>query len=222
MTDEEYSLELPRGWVQARYETATHYHIGYLMKPGSRFRQQWEAFSARWADAKGNEMRIKQEEARRIHQGFGDARMRDAVNRALKKTKARASGVIDIMRLDKILIAENLPPLVSLDPNGFVGKTPGSKKEAVYRRDGVPKEIEDEIEALQYIKDNGPPITETASTIDRGNRDPRIKAMRCFSEWIRWIEIQALESLVENIGEEFGQSGDIAEINVEAILENLR
>lgn len=199
-----YEKKLPAGWVEARYETCTHYLIGYLMQPGSKFRQRWESFCDKWEDAKGLEMRIKQEEARHQHQGFGEAKMREAVQRALRPSKSRAAGTIDILRLDKILIAEQLPPLMSLDPRGFVAKTPGSKKEAKYREHGVPAEITDEIDALKYIKQHGPPISQSASTKARGNRDPRIKAQRCISEWTRWIEVKAVEHLLQKLADDVG------------------
>lgn len=171
-----YDKKLPPGWVQAKYETSTHYLIAYLMEPNAEFRKRWESFCTKWDNAKGLEMRIKQEQVRHQHQGFGEAKMREAVQRALKTSKSRAAGAIDILRLDKILVAEKMSPLMSLDPQGFVAKTPGSKKEARYRLNGVPPEIEDEIDALRYIKKHGPPISQTASTKARGNRDPRIKA----------------------------------------------
>lgn len=199
-----YDKKLPVGWVNAKYETCTHYLIGYLMEPNAQFRKRWESFCEKWDDAKGLEMRIKQEEARHQHQGFGEAKMREAVQRALKPSKSRAAGTIDILRLDKILIAEQLPPLMSMDPRGFVAKTPGSKKEAHYRQHGVPEDIIDEVEALRYIKRHGPPISQTASTKARGNRDPRIKAWRCLSEWTRWMEVRAMDKLLVELGREVG------------------
>ena len=193
---------MPDGWVKARYETATHYLIGYLMEPDSEFKNRWDSFCAIWDDAKGLEMRIKQQEIRREHQGFSDSKTREVVLRALKTSKSRAAGTIDILRLDKILIAEKMSPLIALNPKGFVAKTPGSKKENKYRTEGVPNNIVDSVEALQYIYNHGPPISKTASTIARGNRDPRIKAWRCFSEWVRWMEIEALKNLLKGIAEE--------------------
>jgi hypothetical protein len=215
-----YENKLPDGWVQAKYETSTHYLISYLMEPGSEFHRRWTSFCEKWEDAKGPEMRIKQEEARRQHQGFGDSKMREAVQRALKPTKSRASGTIDILRLDKILIAEQMAPLMSLDPRGFVAKTPGSKKEARYRAEGVPDHITDEHEALKYIYKNGPPITQTASTRARGNRDPRIKAWRCFSEWTRWLEVKALNNLLKNLAEDVG--ADVTAESADALMEIIR
>ena len=204
-TTENYNTQLPDGWVQAKYETATHYLIGYLMAPKSEFRTRWENFNRKWSEAKGLEMRIKQKEIKYHYQGFSNPKMREAVERALQPGKSRASGTIDILRLDKILIEENLAPLASLDPRGFVAKTPGSKREAKYRQEGVPEEITDEVEGLKYIKKMGPPISETASTKARGNRDPRIKAQRCVSEWTRWLEMRALERFLEELAQEFGR-----------------
>ena len=215
-----YPTEPPEGWVLARYETATHYLIAYLMEPGSAFRRRWESFCLKWEDAKGVEMRIKQQEARNIHQGFGDPKMREAVQRALQISKSRAAGTIDILRLDRILIAEDLTPLMALDARGFVAKTPGSKREETYRREGVPASITDSKEALAYILENGPTISETASTRARGNRDPRIKAQRAKSEWIRWIEVQAFHNLLAVFEEQLGT--DVAEVDPAVILEALR
>ena len=221
MTEQhEYPTELPEGWVQARYETSTHYLIGYLMLPESPFRKRWESFCKKWDDAKGVEMRIKQQEAKFWHQGFGEPKMREAVQRALQTKKSRAPGTIDILRLDKILIAEDIAtPLMALDPRGFVAKTPGSKREADYRQNGVPPEITDEWEALKYIKRNGPTISITKSTEARGNRDPRIKAQRCMSEWVRWLEVQAFHNLLQILGEQLGEE---AEVDPQVIIEALR
>lgn len=217
--NQEYSLDLPDGWIRARYSTATHYLVGYLMTPESKFRKSWEHFLLLWDDAKGLEQRIKQEEAQRLHQGFGDPKTRQTVNRALKTAQQNPSG-IDIIRLDRILVRENLPPLISLDPNGFVGKTPGSKREAEYRRRGVPEEIVDSYEILKYIKDNGPAISYSASTIARNNRDPRIKAQRVWSEFIRTLEERSLNNFLQEIAKEFG--ADYTEIDINKVLENMR
>lgn len=202
--ENEYSKDLPAGWVQATYATATHCLIAYLMEPDSEFRKRWESFNRKWSEAKGLEMRIKQQEAKNIHQGFADTKMREAVQRALNPGKSRAAGTIDILRLDKILIRENLSPLMTLDPRAFVAKSPGSKREAHYRKHGVPAEITDDIEALRYIKRHGPPISETASTKRRGGRDPRIKAQRMMSEWARWMEEKALDNLLEEMAKDLG------------------
>lgn len=212
--------EIPRGWVQAKYSTATHYLIYYLAEPDCKFRKRWELFNSRWEDARGDGMRIKQEQTKIIHQGFGDQQVRDTVMRAFMLKEHRVSGVIDILRLDRILIAENIQPLISLDPEGFVAKTPGSVREKKYRQEGIPKEITDYQEALTYIYKNGPPISETKSTKKRGGRDPRIKVIRCFSEWIRWVEEDALKNLIKEITKE--DVHDMAEVNVEAVFENLR
>ncbi len=193
---------MPDGWVEARYETATHYLIDYLMEPDSEFKNRWESFCNKWDKAKGLEMRVKQQEIKYQHQGFSDPKTREVVIRALKKSKTRAAGTIDILRLDKILIAEKMSPLIALNPKGFVAKTPGSKKEQKYRSEGVPNNITDSVKALKYIKQHGPPISQTASTIARGNRDPRIKAWRCFSEWVRWMEVEALKNLIITIQNE--------------------
>lgn len=217
---EEYSKEMPAGWVQARYETATHILIGYLMDEGSEFRKRWISFNQKWQEAKGLEMRIKQQEIRHTHQGFGDITMREAVQRALTSSKSRAANTIDVLRLDKILVAENLSPLMTLDPRSFVAKTPGSKREARYRANGVPASITDHIQALKYIKDHGPPISKTASTEARGNRDPRIKAQRCLSEWTRWIEVKALDHLLEQMAEDMG--AEVTEESREALLAMIR
>jgi hypothetical protein len=212
-------IGIPRGWVQANYVTATHYLIDVLMEDDSPFRRQWDQFNRFWDDAVGPETISKREELKRIHRGFGDRRVRGAVQRALTRWEGGGARTIDLIRLDAILIAENLPPLISLDPIGFVAKTPGSEQEETYRKHGVPKSITDEIEALRYIYDNGPPIRETEATRRRGNRDPRIKAKRCFSEWIRWMEYSALEKLVRGVAEE---CGEISVESIEDLLDNLR
>jgi len=220
MTQNPYNKSLPQGWVEAKYETATHYLIGYLMEPGCEFEKRWSSFIGKWENAKGLEMRIKQQEIRHEHQGFGNVKMREAVQRALKQSKTRAYGTIDILRLDKILVAEKLSPMIALDPKGFIAKTPGSKKEAKYRKHGVPDDIADEFEALRYIKGHGPPISQTASTKARGNRDPRIKAQRCVSEWVRWIEVQALDNLIANLHDD-NKAGDVV-VDREEFLKILR
>jgi hypothetical protein len=215
-----YSLDLPEGWIRTGlYSTATHYLVGYLMKPGSRFKHSWQQFEYLWDQAKGLEQRIKQEEAQRLHQGFGDPKIRQTVNRALKTAETKPAG-IDIIRLDKILIKENLPPLISLDPDGFVAKTPGSKREAQYRKNGVPEDIVDPYEVLKYIKDNGPAISETKSTKARNNRDPRIKAQRVLSEFIRTMEERALKNFLLEVANEFGVG--YTEIDIKKVLENMR
>lgn len=190
------------------------------MEPGSEFRKRWESFNRKWQDAQGLEMRVKQEMARNIHQGFGDTKMREAVQRALSGSKTRAAGTIDVLRLDKILVAENLSPLMTLDPRAFVAKTPGSKREAHYREHGVPQEIDDDIEALRCIKRHGPPISQTSSTKARGNRDPRIKAQRCMSEWARWLEVRALDHLLEEMAKDLGT--EVTETSRQALLAAIR
>lgn len=221
MSENQYSKEMPPGWVQAKYQTATHVLIGYLMEPDSEFRKRWESFNKKWKDASsGLEMRVKMSEVRHAHQGFGEIKMREAVQRALNPNKSRAAGAIDILRLDRILIRENLSPLQCLDPKAFVAKSPGSKREAHYRKHGVPAEIRDDFEVLRYIKRHGPPISQTSSTKRRGGRDPRIKAQRVMSEWIRELEVRALDHLLEEMAKDLGT--ETTESSREALLETIR